>query len=576
METTPLNSKHPHNMIVEPNSLRHNYHRFLRLKYLKCWRQISLVGGFTLMLIGGSIFSWSSYNRDIREAMGYSVSELNIIFSVGLFGVYFSFLTGFLFDHYGTRGALIYAFVMGTLGYLLYGLQVYLKYNTSAYLTCFFFFIATQGCSGLFQSAVQTSSHNFHRNIRGAVIGFMTSGFPLSGSIYSVIFTSCFKDINDGVAMYLFFLCVTTCVGSFLGMIIMFVVPVEDVFNSSYGKVKFGKIEGLTDHFVLSTDSQNASLSSSIENTPRDRGSFEYRNENQAILPSNVLQQTDEIQHNENLTEKVIVFDNYDQSDDLDNAHEVVIKTVNPIEQITSEKDGLTQQNTQVHTEFHESKKRKTTWLSRCGVLKVFTRFDFYLVIFSVALAAGPSLSLLSNVSLVLQANKVSEDRIELLAVLTSIFHAAGRFIFGCSSDLLVKIHINKALLLSSIAFVLTTLFCVLVLFQENASEIIIWIEPWFLGGILGVGPSLVSEMFGISNFGFNLGAMLTVVAISNIIVSTLSGLFYDSNITDGESSCYGDKCFYNTFFMSTFMCALSSILFMFLAIHAYCSKNKK
>ena len=534
-----LDTKIPedNSLYIKKGTLRHNYYRLLRFRYFKCWRIISLLSGYFIMLIGGSIFSWSSYNRALREEMDYTYSELNILFSIGLFGVYFSFLSGFLFDKFGPRGTLIYAFIFGTIGYLLFALQVTSKFTTNAFVSCVFFFIATQGCGALLQTSVQTSTHNFHQKIRATVIGFMTSGFPLSGSLYSIIYTHYFKNMEGGgVHDYLFFLCAVTCIGSFIGMIVMFVVPAEDIHNTSYGKVSVSTID------VADEEEEKRLLSST---------SFVGNK-----IPVEAILANQEMSK----TERAIYIEDYQQDIEPAKTEEITISY--------NEKKSDIIVKPQTALQVKKAPK--------FPLLQVFKNVDFYICIIAIALAGGPSLNFISNCSLILASNDVDEKRIDTLAILTSVFHACGRFMFGCLADIVAKIGITKPMMMSILSFILLTFFTLLVFYQNSLAQVIMWLEPWFLGGVLGSGPALISEKFGIKTFGFNLGVTLTIVAISNIFISTITGMLYDSHL-DARGICTGEICFHHAFIISALMLLCSFSLYIFLIVKDHFkNKNKK
>ncbi|EKE40714.1 hypothetical protein ENUP19_0274G0033 [Entamoeba nuttalli] len=519
-------------LVIEKNSLRHKYYHILRLKHFKCWRVMTLIAGFMLMLVGGSIFSWSAYNIDLCEQMGYSFTQLNTLFSIGLLGVYFSLLSGFLFDNFGPRGTLIFSFIFGTIGYLLFALQVSFRFSSVTILSYLFLFIATQGCGALFQTAIQTSSHNFPRNIRATIIGIITCGFPLSGSIYSFIYTSIFKNLNGGVHDYLFFLCLTTCIGSFIGMVIMFIIPTDDPNNTSYSLTSSSYPNNVNNNepFSLSTEVSNQSLIDS-QNTNISLNEIEYQ---QTSIKS----------------QKNVLTDNESQ-----NTQETSI------------------QDPELNTSVQEFPQKQ---VKKCNTLKVFLQLDFYIYTIAIALVSGPSLSFISNVSLILQSNGINNSRIELLTGITSLFHAIGIFLFCYGSDLLAKFHINKLMILSFLSFILLILFSLVVLLQSFVIEVITWIIPWFVGGILGVSLSLISERFGVNNFGFNLGITLTVVAVSNIFISIISGVFYDAYIKSGDSICTGEICFHYTFIISAGMVVCSFILFSFLVVKKFFTMKRQ
>jgi MFS family permease len=83
-------------------------------------------------------------------------------------------------------------------------------------------------------------------------------------------------------------------------------------------------------------------------------------------------------------------------------------------------------------------------------------------------------------------------------------------------------------------------------------------------GGLWCTVPTILSEQFGLQDFGKNYGTVAIAPGIAGAVFNGFSGAIYD-NYADSEGSCIGSQCFAGAFLFSGSCCAVGAVLSLFL-----------
>ena len=72
------------------------------------------------------------------------------------------------------------------------------------------------------------------------------------------------------------------------------------------------------------------------------------------------------------------------------------------------------------------------------------------------------------------------------------------------------------------------------------------------LGTFMAITPMIMCDWYGVSHYASIWGAIMALVGLGNMGMSSLMGALYDSETAEGSNTCYGMKCFRITFILAT------------------------
>jgi len=159
------------------------------------------------------------------------------------------------------------------------------------------------------------------------------------------------------------------------------------------------------------------------------------------------------------------------------------------------------------------------------------------------------------------------------LATLFSVINTLSRMVFGFTSDKLIH-RIDR----SFWAIVCSLLMCLThLLFAFSPINLLflgIALMGAAYGGMFCIIPTLVSEIFGLKNFGTNLGIVTTAPALGSYLLGTLlagklSSYFEKKSFIIVQSSdgqleshhCLGSNCYHYTFLITSGLCLCATLL---------------
>eukprot|EP01091_Cochliopodium_minus_P018499 TRINITY_DN7523_c0_g1_i1.p1 TRINITY_DN7523_c0_g1~~TRINITY_DN7523_c0_g1_i1.p1 ORF type:complete len:482 (-),score=105.48 TRINITY_DN7523_c0_g1_i1:62-1507(-) len=168
-----------------------------------------------VMLVSGLQYIFGVFAPQLKTIFNYSQTEINLIGTLGNFGIYLAILPGIMFDKFGPRTTLIMGAALLLIGYALVWLAADTQFVRSPFLLGVFLFVAGHG-GGCGLATMASCSVNFDKKQVGKVLGLLLACFGMSTALFSQFYRWFFSP--DAVKL-LFFLSVSTSsvllIGSF-------------------------------------------------------------------------------------------------------------------------------------------------------------------------------------------------------------------------------------------------------------------------------------------------------------------------------------------------------------------------
>mmetsp|Transcript_36379 Transcript_36379/g.89116 ORF Transcript_36379/g.89116 Transcript_36379/m.89116 type:complete len:538 (+) Transcript_36379:2-1615(+) len=180
--------------------------------------------------------------------------------------------------------------------------------------------------------------------------------------------------------------------------------------------------------------------------------------------------------------------------------------------------------------------------------LGMLAQLDFWLLMVVLTVAQGAGLMFLNNSGQILPALEGHEDkaRVTSFVAVISVFNSLGRLGYGNGSEA-VKDRVSRPAFLVLSLVILTSCYALLSLLGDA----MLWPAAVMVGvgygGLWGVQPVIVSELFGPTDFGFKYACSNVAALMGSLCFGTLlAGGQFDRVATDrGESPyCYAPECF--------------------------------
>ncbi|CAE8611082.1 unnamed protein product [Polarella glacialis] len=204
---------------------------------------------------------------------------------------------------------------------------------------------------------------------------------------------------------------------------------------------------------------------------------------------------------------------------------------------------------------------------------------NFYLLMLVLIVGQGAGLLFLANSAQILPAYRGEGAHADTTAFVSviSIFNAFGRLLFGAGSERLVGwVHRPLFLLLSVVILGLSYLSLVAV------GQTAVWpcaaAVGLGYGGLWGVQPSIVMELFGPSQYGFKYSLSVFSALIGSSLFSTLlAGRLFDAEAERLGSApdCFAESCFRLAFTVTAACTVPAGILACWLASRTACLYGK-
>jgi MFS family permease len=149
-----------------------------------------------------------------------------------------------------------------------------------------------------------------------------------------------------------------------------------------------------------------------------------------------------------------------------------------------------------------------------------------------------------------------------LLLLLLQLCNFSGRVIIGWLSDVL---RIPREYYFSACLLVLSITFFASSTFPFHHAEYL-YITTAFAGfaygGIWAVTPAMLSEMFGLKNFGKVFGLTATAPGLSSTLFNQVAGAVYSANTKPGDdNTCYGRDCHAGSLLFAAIMSLVAAVV---------------
>mmetsp|Transcript_140371 Transcript_140371/g.448671 ORF Transcript_140371/g.448671 Transcript_140371/m.448671 type:complete len:542 (-) Transcript_140371:115-1740(-) len=196
--------------------------------------------------------------------------------------------------------------------------------------------------------------------------------------------------------------------------------------------------------------------------------------------------------------------------------------------------------------------------------LQMLTYVDFWMFMFICVIGQGCGLVLLSNAAQILPALSGEEqDSVQTPFVAAiAVFNSLARLSFGMLSEL-VRGKVPRSWFLVAAVSFLTIGYTLL----RFGGKSVLWPGAMMIGfgygGLWGVQPAMVSELFGLSDFSFKYSCSAAAAAVGSLIFNEgFAGPIFEKNVKDRPEfpNCYDRSCFDQTFVVAA-SCGIPAII---------------
>ncbi|KAF8936216.1 major facilitator superfamily domain-containing protein [Dissophora ornata] len=478
-------------------------------------RAASFIAACAVAIVSGTPYLYATYANQLTSKLALTALQSNIVAAGVHYGLFLSGpLFGRLVDDRGPKTVGLFAAGLLMIGYAGLALTYSGVFYSFGFFTAFAFLaLVGMGSQAGYMTAVSTNAHNFH-SARGLAMAVPIALFGLSALLFAQINNYFYKDDTQA-----FLLLVSKAIGATILISILFL----NVFPAQSG---------------------SKDLEATVEPTS-------------ASFSASTLQQ-----------------DSDELVDDVAEEHR----------RRTQERERLLRPDTPT----------TPSAVSRHHLsgLNLFRKAHVpQMLLLSVILLSGPGLMYVTNAGNIIRSiyrdhmedPSVPPTAEELLRLqqlqnyhvsLISLCSCLGRFSVGLMSDL-GKRGRGQWWGISRIGFMLYAGVCVWLgqTFGANVSDIgdldkVSILVGLGYGSVFGVAPTIVSEWFGVSNFGSNWGWISVGNAIGGQVFNLVFGSLYDKEAQHEHTlQCFGVECFHTSFvlgFCSSFLGVLVLVYLTF------------
>jgi hypothetical protein len=174
----------------------------------------------------------------------------------------------------------------------------------------------------------------------------------------------------------------------------------------------------------------------------------------------------------------------------------------------------------------------------------------FYTLWVSFSLGAGCGLFWINNISTIVESTSGRRDSLlsARFALCLSAFNFLGRLLFGATSAHMAKgTYLSCCLLCMALASGLAASPLVT---QGDARSLYLPVSLCALayGGIWTSASTIISELFGLADFGLFYGFMASGPALAGFLINRGSSAVYERFVAPGSDVCVGEQCYFISF----------------------------
>jgi len=201
--------------------------------------------------------------------------------------------------------------------------------------------------------------------------------------------------------------------------------------------------------------------------------------------------------------------------------------------------------------------------------MQMLGHMDFWLFVFVCIVGQGVGLMFLSNAAQILPALVGHESNLQTALVATiSVFNSLARLIFGSLSEML-RGKIARSWFL--VAAILLLMIGYMILWV--AGQQFLWIGAIFVGfgygGLSGVQPTMIGELFGMSDYSFKYACSAAAAAIGSLVFNEgVAVPIFEMNAAGQPEfpKCFSSVCFDTSFLVAICACLPAIFVAVFLA----------
>ncbi|KAF9141642.1 hypothetical protein BG015_001217 [Linnemannia schmuckeri] len=488
-------------------------------------RTASFLAACAVALVSGTPYLYSTYANQLTTKLALTALQSNVVAAGVHYGLFLSGpLFGRLVDSQGPRTVGLLSAALLVAGYSGLSLTYSGVFSSFGFFISFLFLILIgMGSQAGYMTSVSTNAHNF-QSARGIAMGVPIACFGLSALLFAQISNHWYK--HDTQA---FLFLVAKAIGStiLISVIFLQVFPSEELEHPKDQESSIAHTAG------SSSSSSSSSLDDDDDITEEEAERRRRTSESERLIASK-----------------------HSASRDHSSSLAIVPKSLS-------------------------------------GFKLFRTTHQAQMLMLAILLLSGPGLMYITNAGSVVRSiyrdrmddpskPPTDEDLIRLQQLqnfhvsLISLMSCIGRISVGMMSDL-GKRGGGKWWGVSRVGFLLYAGFCVWlgqafgshVQDIEDLGRVSLFVGLGY-GSVFGVAPTIVSEWFGVSNFGTNWGWISIAPAIGGQMFNLIFGWLYDLEAAHEHTlECFGIECFHNSFVLGSVSSFFGVCVLIYLSILA-------
>lgn len=568
-------------LFLRPSSSQEGSGESIVSKAEPLWsRWQSLAGVCLFVSVVGTTYAFGVYSQFLKDDLGFSQEDLDIVASIGNMGLYLSLLAGLLLEYCGLRFVVIGGGFLVFIGFLYIYLACKLVVPANLVSISIFFFLSQFGVCCHVSSCITYCVRLFPNEARGTSVGLGKGYFALSSAVLSDFAKGYFSTAPLNFVLFIAFVVPTigtigSSMANLLPMGIAHSFEYEEEKNISVslkpffvhwislfitlftvGLIQFVMNVSNFGKFMLATFLAVNVISITI--VPSFYGS-------RTIPASDVLAaRRDENEHDDDDEDNLGRGRGSGEEGNMGNKEKMpLIPKLKRTRRDSEKEDGGGDGN------FGDADKKMISgdgtviecyYGSSKTLLFAIQTWRFWTIYFMFFILIGCALMVIDNINAICDA--LNEAPSTFFVALISLANGAGRVTAGALSDHLHG-RITKPQFLSLVCF----LMAITQAMFATGSSILLYPCLLLTGLLFGSGVSLtavcVADIFG-GKYIATVFGMTDSASIfgSYVYVTGIVALFYRANSTDDEGSptCIGRSCFVIPFTINAISCLVASI----------------
>ena len=525
------------------------------------WRVIYLALAVSVLLglVSGTLYGYGRYSRELKQALELSHFELQLMGILLDSGSYLGHpVAGYVFDHCGPRVACLFGAVVVFLAYGMIHLIVssVIDVSESSFWLGSDFFLVGFGNGMGYTAALGSTTKNFQAtpHYRSLAIGVVSAGFGLCSTLVGLSYLAL-----GGLDYFFLFWAILVAVVNLLGALVLGRTEQSDgglaAATTTTTTTNPGGVRRRSDPVSQEGNQQQ-------QQQPEDgflfRDTVTHRSVNDSLRCNSLMMMAEDRHHrysvinnNHNEGAVITVIDPVPVTDlDVDEGAAITVIDPVPVTVLDVDDDRLTPRH---------------KWDAIRSV-------EFWMLFAVFAGCSGCGLFVINNVSTIVQSLGGHDSVAGQLVILFSICNCGGRIFVGYLAD---RPNMRKLDLFCMACLVMAwALFLSAVTSLEYALPVFfvtVTLIALAYGGIWVLIVGIVSDWYGILNFGKNYGVVAMGPALSGLILNSASAWMYEIHTDDKStqhqesqmsSVCWGTACYHGSFVLAGCV-AILSLLFL-------------